>query len=138
MGHSIFPLFRSKPYQNNKNFENLCIFSPCLSLSKFYYITHLCEIERTRKFDFFNFFKVNLYAIFLDSNFTWKICSFEVHYVNVALQISEWEGCNNCKNGQIGPPTNLLIFVVHQHNVPQKNIFFMWNQFLKRIHKFLL
>ena len=28
MGHSIFLLFRSKTYQKNKNFENLCIFIP--------------------------------------------------------------------------------------------------------------
>ena len=39
MGHSIFPLFWSKALQKTKNFEILCIFSPCLSLPKSQYIT---------------------------------------------------------------------------------------------------
>ena len=31
------------------------------------------------------------------------------------------------KNGQISPPITLLLFKLHQHNVPQKNTFFICN-----------
>ena len=31
------------------------------------------------------------------------------------------------KNGQISPPITLLLFKLHQHNVPQKNTFFIYN-----------
>ena len=31
------------------------------------------------------------------------------------------------KNGQISPPITLLLFKLHQHDVPQKNTFFIEN-----------
>ena len=31
------------------------------------------------------------------------------------------------KNGQISPPITLLLFKLHQHNVPQKNTCFIYN-----------
>ena len=58
------------------------------------------------------------------------MCSFEVHYVDVAQKIPGYRGANMAnigKNGQISPPITLLLFKLHQHNVPQKNTFFIYN-----------
>jgi hypothetical protein len=32
-----------------------------------------------------------------------------------------------CKNGHISPRLTLLFFELHQHNIPQKNTFFIYN-----------
>ena len=58
------------------------------------------------------------------------MCSFEVHYVDVAQKITVIGGANMAnigKNGHISPPITLLVFKLHQHNVPQKNTFFIYN-----------
>ena len=40
-----------------KNFFDSTTLMPAKSVPKFYYITHLCEMEQNRKFNFFSFFK---------------------------------------------------------------------------------
>ena len=49
--------------------------------------------------------------------------SFDVHYDDVAPKIEELEGAENAKNGHISSPLNLLFFVLHHHNVHEKQIF---------------
>ena len=49
--------------------------------------------------------------------------SFDVHYDDVAPKIGELEGAKNAKNGHISSPLNLLFFVPHHHNVPEKTDF---------------
>ena len=46
--------------------------------------------------------------------------SFDVHYDDVATKIEELEGA---KNGHISSPLNVLFFVPHHHNVPEKTDF---------------
>ena len=53
--------------------------------------------------------------------------SFDVHYDDVAPKIEELEGAKNAKNGHISSPLNLLFFVLHHHNVHQKNSFLIQN-----------
>jgi hypothetical protein len=72
-----------------KNFEKN-IFLPCLSHPKFYYITHLCGKGLSRKFDFFQFFIIKTCVFFLKIDFTLKICSFEVHCVDVPQKLRDW------------------------------------------------
>ena len=49
--------------------------------------------------------------------------SFDVHYDDVAPKIEELEGAKNAKTGHISSPLNLLFFVPHHHNVPEKTDF---------------
>ena len=51
--------------------------------------------------------------------------SFEVHYDDVIQKIRELEGAKNAKNDHINPLLNVsfLLFVLHHHDVPQKDIF---------------
>ncbi len=51
--------------------------------------------------------------------------SFEVHYVVVAQKISPLEGAQYEKNHHTSAPPIHTFFELHQHNVPQKNVFFM-------------
>ena len=53
------------------------------------------------------------------------MCSFEVCYVGVAHKMSKWEGGQNGHFCKISPPTNDLLFELHQHDIPQKNTFLM-------------
>ena len=62
--HNFFPFFRSKALQKIKFWKFSCIFSTGPSLPKFYYITHLCEIELTRKFHFFQIFHFKTMHLF--------------------------------------------------------------------------
>ena len=55
--------------QKNKFWKFSYIFSTGPSLSKFYYITHLCEIELTRKFHFFQIFHFKTMHLFPKSRF---------------------------------------------------------------------
>ena len=80
-----------------KNFFDTTTLMPAKSVTKFYYITHLCEIGLTRKFNFFKVFIKRPCIFFSIINFTSKICSFEVHYVDLAQKITEWEGDDYCK-----------------------------------------
>ena len=54
--HNFFPLFRSKALQKTKFWKFSCIFWTSPSCSKFYYVTHLCEIDLTRNFNFLQLF----------------------------------------------------------------------------------
>ena len=67
--HNFFPFFRSKALQKTKFWKFSCIFSTGPSLPKFYYITHLCEIELTRKFHFFQIFHFKTMHLFPKSRF---------------------------------------------------------------------
>ena len=67
--HNFFPLFRIKVLQKTKFWKILCIFWPGLTRPKFYYITHLCEIELLRKSDFFQIFHYKTINIFQKSQF---------------------------------------------------------------------
>ena len=51
------------------------------------------------------------------------MCSFEVHYVEVAQKLRKLEGGYNSDFSLWTAPPNLLIFELHQHYVPQKNTF---------------
>ena len=89
--HNFSPLFRLKALQKTKFWKISCIFQPCPSHPKFYYITHLCEIEVMRKFIFsFKIFIKDFVYIFSIINFTSKICSFEVYYVDIAQKPREY------------------------------------------------
>ena len=50
---------------------------------------HLCEIGQKRNFDFFQIFDFKQCFSLLNLNCKWKMCSFEVHYVDVAQKITE-------------------------------------------------
>ena len=65
--------------------------------------------------------------LFPKSNSTLKIYSFEVHFVDIAQIIREWEGGNYCKFCLKGPPPILSSFELLKHSVPQKNRFLMYN-----------
>ena len=67
--HNFFPLFMIKVLQKTKFWKILCIFWPGLTRPKFYYITHLCEIELSRKSDFFQVFHCKTIYIFQNSQF---------------------------------------------------------------------
>ena len=88
--HNFFPLFRLKALQKIKFWKIWCIFWPGLTRPKFYYITHLCENELSRKFDFFQIFHIRPYIIFKNINSTSKMCSFEIQYDGVAQKLQEW------------------------------------------------
>ena len=49
------------------------------------------------KIQFFQFFLFKTKFFFVKAKFYMKISSFEVHYVDVAEMIGEWEGGNNGK-----------------------------------------
>ena len=57
--------------------------------------------------------------------FTLKICSFELCNVNVAQKSKQWKGGQIRKICKIFLHPILLIFELHQQNVPQKNRFLM-------------
>ena len=76
-----------KNYRKPKIKFFFCIFSPSTSHPKFYYITHQCEIEKWKKFNFFQFFLFKTKFFFVKAKFYMKISSFEVHYVDVAEMI---------------------------------------------------
>ena len=96
-GYNFFSFFGSKAIQKTENWIFSFIFSTCLSHPKFYYITRLCEIGLTRKFNFFKVFMKRPCIFFSIINSKSKICSFEVHYVNMAQQITEWQRGDYCK-----------------------------------------
>ena len=95
--HNFSPLFRLKALQKTKFWKISCIFWPCPSCPKFYYITHLCEIELLRKFNFFQIFDCKNMYIFQKSHFPSKMFSFEIQYVGVAQKLQEWWGANLAK-----------------------------------------
>ena len=51
--------------------------------------------------------------------------SFEVHDVDIAQKMTDWEGCSKATIAAYGPPPNSLIFEVDQHDISQKITFFM-------------
>ena len=53
--------------------------------------------------------------------------SFEVHYDDVVQKIRELEGAQNAKNDYISPLLNVFFFLLHHHNVPQKDKFLYRN-----------
>ena len=63
----------------------------------------------------------------LNINSVLKMSSFDEHYDDVAPKIGELEGAKNAQNGHISSPLNLLFFVLHHHNVHQKNSFLIQN-----------
>jgi hypothetical protein len=88
--------------QKTRNWKFLYIFSSGSSPLKFYYIMHLCEMELPRKlFFFFQFFIKKLYFFLLNLNSLWKMCSFEVHHVDVVLRFRR-------KKWKIGKNLNFL------------------------------
>ena len=87
--HNIFPLFRLKAIQKTKFWKILCIFWPSVTRQKFYYITHLWEIELSRKIIFFKFFIFRPYTVFKSLNSTLKICSFDIKNAIVAQKFRE-------------------------------------------------
>ena len=74
---------------------------------------HLCEIEVSGKFDFFQFFHHEPKYLFLNHDFILKICSFEIHFVDVAQILREWEGGKYYKFCAFGPHSIVLIFELH-------------------------
>ena len=95
------------------------------SRPKFYSITHLCDLGVSRKFDFFQFSHHEPMYLFLNHDFTLKICSFEIHFVNVAQILREWEGGKYYKFCIFVPPSIKLIFELHYHKIHQQNRFLM-------------
>ena len=90
--HNKFIFFGSTPFQNcKKNFKKL-MFRYCYLAPKFYYISHLWKIGLQTKFNFFQIFENKNCFSFLYLNSTWKMCSFEVHNVDVAQKLKDWEG----------------------------------------------
>ena len=124
---NFFPLFRLKALQTTKFWKISGIFLPGPSHSKFYYITHLCEKGPTRKFYLFQNFHCKKVYIFLRYQFIWKICSFEVNFVDVPQKLKQGQGCVFSKICNNYPPPILLFFEPYQHNLPQKNKFLMQN-----------
>ena len=130
--------------QKTKNWIFSSIFSTCPSRPKFYYITHLCEIGLTRKFNFFkNVIKIPC-IFFSIINFTSKICSFEVHYVDLAQKITKWEGDDYCKFTEYAPCPSLNFWVAstkftskehifHTKLISKKNMHFFTVEILKKI-----
>ena len=59
------------------------------------------------------------------------MCSFEVYHVGVHQKVSKWEGGSICKNGHFSAPPICSFSKLHQHNIPQKNTFLMYEKDLK-------
>ena len=123
--HNFFPFFRSKALQKTKFWKFSYIFSTGPSLPKFYYITHLCEIELTRKFHFLKIFHFKTMHLFPKS----KLYIKNLFFWGVLC----WSSSNDKRKGgepmrrnlQRHPPPILLSFEVCKQNVPQKNQFLM-------------
>ena len=90
--HNKFIFFGSKPFQNCKKKFKKLMFRYCYLAPKFYYISHLWKIGLQTKFKFFQVFENKNCFSFLYLNSTWKMCSFEVHYVDVAQKLRKLEG----------------------------------------------
>ena len=84
-------------------------------------------IWQNTKHDFFQNFHFKLYILLLNINFVLKMSSFDIIYDDVAQKIVELKESKNAKNGHISYPLNLLFFVLHHHNVHQKNSFLIQN-----------
>ena len=89
---NFIPLFGSKALQKTENWKFLCIFSLTPSPLKFYYITHYVKWSYQENLNFFQFFITKLYFFLLNLNSLWKMCSFEVHHVDIAQKLRNWEG----------------------------------------------
>ena len=64
-----------------KNFFDTTTLMPAKSVPKFYYITHLCELEQNRKLIFFSFFKNEIIIIqFLFSFYSGTKISIELSF----------------------------------------------------------
>ena len=63
---------------------------------KFYYINRLSETSVKWSYQensiFFQFSITNLYFFLLNLNSTWKMCSFQVHHVDVAQKLRKLKG----------------------------------------------
>ena len=90
--NNFIPLFWSKALQKTENWKILCIFSLGRSPLKFYYITHYVKWSYQENLNFFQFFITKLYFFLLNLNSLWKMCSFEVHHVDIAQKLRNWEG----------------------------------------------
>ena len=55
------------------------------------------------------------------------MCSFEVHHVDVPQKLRKLKGGSYAAIVAMSTPPNFLIFEVHQHDVSQKNTFFIEN-----------
>ena len=108
-----------------KFFKNRTTFRYAYRPSKFCYYHTYVEWGYKQKLIFFKFFKEKLFFFLFYLNSKWKMCSFEVHYVDVAQKLRKLEGGYNSDCSLWTAPPNLLIFELHQHYVPQKNTFFM-------------
>ena len=64
-----FIFFWSKPFQGFKNFSKILIFRYRYLHSQFQYITRLCEMEPSSKFDVFSFFTSKLCSYLFNINF---------------------------------------------------------------------
>ena len=127
-GNNFFSLFRSKAIQKTKNWKFLCIFSPGPSPLKFYYIKHLCEMELLRKFKFFRFFHYKTILFSSESEFSMKNVFFWGTSCWGGTKIKKLGGEFISYNAAYEPPrSTFLIFELYQHDVPQKNTFFMEN-----------
>ena len=126
--HNFFSLFRSKAMQKTKNWKFLCIFSPGLSPLKFYYIKHLCEMELLRKFKFFRFFHYKTILFSSESEFSMKNVFFWGTSCWGGTKIKKLGGVLISYNAAYEPPrSTFLIFELYQHDVSQKNTFFIEN-----------
>ena len=77
------------------------------------------------QFDFSHFFQFQTIYFCSKISSTWKMLSFEVHDVDVAQKMTDWEGRSKATIAAYGPPPNSLIFEVGQHDISQKIAFFM-------------
>ena len=90
--NNFIPLFWSKALQKTENWKFLCIFSLASSRLKFYYITHYVKWSYQENLNFFQFFITKLYFFLLNLNSLWKMCSFEVHHVDIAQKLRKLKG----------------------------------------------
>ena len=61
----------------------------------------------------------------LNPNFVRKMCSFEVHCIDVAKKLREWEGGKYCTFCYIAPSISTTDSEQHKHDITQKDTFSM-------------
>ena len=74
--------------------ENFCpFFKPAQAVQNFTIKHTYLKKGQLENLIFFKISTVKKWIFFFDINFVWKICSFEVNFVNVPQKLREGQGC---------------------------------------------
>ena len=124
-----------KALQKTKFWKILCIFWPGPSRPNFYYITHLCEIELSRKFDIFQIFHCKTMNNFQKSQFHIKNTFFWDTICWCGSKITRMVGGQICQFWLNWPPYHSCNFwATPNYCVSKEHIFDVELRFLKIIY----